>query len=379
LPRIIGYIVVGVLFSPSVLNVVPAATIDNLEIVTLIALSLVAYSIGSSLCIETIRNLAKGIAWITFLQSVGAWFLVTLVLTFVAPFVLPVPYATLYNFYFPMALVIGAIASATAPALTLAMLHEYKAKGPFTTTLLAIVALDDAVAIIAFAIAVGIAHPILVGDAGFSLYQMLGAPFLEITGSIALGAVFGFALLYLCKLAKHSGLLLVLVLGVLTLCGGIAEFFGLSLLLSNMTVGFVMANRDKSNETFAVIEGIEDVVFTAFFVLAGLHFNVEVMKIAGVFAVMLFVVRFGGKYFGTMLGAHISHSPPMFKKYLGLTLTPQAGVAIGLALCVKSVCADFPTFVDILVNTILASVIISELASPPIVKYAIFKTGENNS
>ena len=166
-PRVTGYILIGMLLSPSVLNLVSRATIESLDIITSVALGIVAYSIGSSLRLESLRRLGRSIGWITPFQSLGAWLIVTLVLAFSAPFVLAIPNATLFNYYFPLAFVIGAIASATAPALTLAIIHEYKARGPLTTTLLAVVALDDVIAIIAFAIAAGIAQPLMSGGGGF--------------------------------------------------------------------------------------------------------------------------------------------------------------------------------------------------------------------
>jgi len=371
-PRVTGYIIIGVLLSPSVLNLVPRATIESLDIITYVALGIIAYSIGGSLRLESLRKLGRSIAWITPFQSLGAWLIVTLVIAFLAPLILTIPNATFYQTYFPMAFIIGAIACATAPALTLAVVHEYKAKGPLTTTLLAVVALDDAIAVIAFAIAVGIAQPLVNGGA-ISGYQMFGVPFLEIAQSIGIGAAFAFALIYIARLVKTRPLLLVVVLGVIVLCVGVTNLLGISLIMANMVVGFIVANRVKRGDPFIVIEGIEDVVFAIFFVLAGMHFDASVMKIAGILAVLIFAFRFIGKYFGTVIGARISQAEDVVKKYLGFALVPQAGVAIGLALLARSA---FPTFGAVILNAVLASVIINELVAPPLTRYAIFKAGE---
>ncbi len=373
LPTVSGYIIVGLLLSPSVLNLVPRATVESLDIITSVGLGIIAYSIGGSLRLESMRKLGRSIAWIIPFESLGAWLIVTLVLAFLAPRILAVPGATFIDNYFPLAFVIGAIASATAPALTLAVIHEYKAKGPFTSTLLAVVALDDAVAVIAFAIAMGIAQPLVNGAGGISLYQMLAVPFLSIVKSIGIGAAFGFALIYLAKLVKTRALLLAVVLGVILLCIGVTNVLGISLIMANMVIGFVVANRGKESEPFTVVAGIEDVVFGVFFVLAGMHFDAGVMKIAGILGVLIFAFRFVGKYFGVRVGAKISHAPDTVKKYLGLALLPQAGVAIGLALLAKSA---FPAFGDILVNAILGSTIIAELVAPPVTKYTVFRAGE---
>ncbi len=372
-PRVTGYIIVGVLLSPSVLNLISRATIEKLDIITHVALGIVAYLIGSSLRLESIRKLGRSIVWITPLQSLGAWLIVTLVLAFVAPLILATPGATFMNNYLPLALVIGAIASATAPAVTMAVIREYRARGPFTTTLLAVVALDDAIAVIAFAIAIGIAQPLVSGNGGISLYQILAAPSLEIVQSIGIGAALGFALIYLVKLVKTRALLLTVVLGIILLCTGIANFLGISLIMASMTVGFIVANRMADSEPIMVIEGIEEIVFAIFFVFSGMHFDASVMRTAGIIALILFGVRFVGKYFGAVIGARISHASDTVKKYLGFALVPQAGVALGLALLAKNI---FPTLGDILFNVVLISVIINEIVAPPLTKYAIFKAGE---
>ena len=374
-PRITGYIIIGILLSPSLLNIVSAATIKNLDIITDIALGIIAFLIGGSLRLEPLRKLGRSIAWITPFQSLGAWLLVTLLLAFLSPLILTIPNTTFLHFYFPMAFIIGAISCATAPATIIAIINGYRAKGPLTTTLLAVVALDDAIAVVAFAIALGICQP-LVNGGNISFYQMLGVPFLHIAEAIAIGIFFAFALIYIAKLVRTRELLLVIVFGMIMLCIGVTNLLGISAILANMVAGFVVVNRAKKNEMFLAVEGIEDVIFAMFFVLAGLHFDLGVIKAAGILALLIILGRFSGKYFGARAGALISHAPGEVKKYLGLALLPKAGVTIGLALLAKSA---FPAFGAIIVNAILASVIINELVAPPLTKYAIFKAGEASS
>ena len=372
-PRITGYIIIGILLSPSLLNIISVATIENLDIMTNIALGIIAFLIGGSLRLEPIRKLGKSIAWITTFQSLGAWLLVTLLLVFLSPFILSIPNATMSQTYFPIALIIGAISCATAPAAIMAIIHEYKASGPLTTTLLAVVALDDAIAVIAFAIALGISQPLVTGAGGISLYEMLGIPFLHIAEAIAIGILFGFALIYIAKLAKMPDLLLVIVFGMIMLCDGVAELLGISAILANMVAGFIVMNKARKREIFLVVEKIEEVVYVMFFVLAGLHFDLHVMKAAGILAVLIILGRFSGKYFGVSAGAKISHASGEVKKYLGLALLPKAGVTIGLVILAKRA---FPAFGAIMVNAVLASVIINELIAPLLTKYAILKAGE---
>ena len=380
-PRVTGYIVVGILLSPSVLgsfglDFLSKAAVDSLDIITNVALGIVAYSIGKSLRTESIRKTGRIIAWIAPLQSLGAWLLVTLVIAFLSPLILSFPGKTFLQFYFPIALILGAIASATAPALTLAIIHDCRARGPLTTTLLAVVAIDDAIAVIAFAIAVGFAQPLVSGVGAVSYYQMFAVPFLGILKSVGIGVAFGFALINIAKLVKTRKLVLVAVLGVILTCVGVANFLGISLIMANMVVGFVVVNKGRKDEPFPVIENIEDVVFTFFFVLAGMHFDASVMKTAGILALSLFSIRFAGKYYGARIGARIAHAPEAIKKYIGFALLPQAGVAIGLAILARSAFPESPVLGDILLNAVLASVIISEIVAPPLVKYGITKAGE---
>jgi len=371
LPRITGYIVIGVLLSPSLLNIIHAETVGNLDIITDIALGFIAYLIGGSLKTESLRGLGRSITWITFLQSSGAWFLVTLVLAIFGHLI--IPNETFWQWYFPLAFIIGAISCATAPAATMAVIGEYKAKGPLTTTLLAVVALDDAIAVIAFAIASGICQPLVGGVNSPSFYQMLGVPFLHIVESAAIGIVFGIALMYISRLVRTRELLLVVVFGVIMLCVGLTSYLGISSILASMVVGFIIVNKVKREEMFLVVEEVEDVFFAMFFVLAGLHFDLSVLKVAGILALLIVLTRCMGKYFGARVGARISDAPYNVKKYLGFALLPKAGVTIGLALLSA---LEFPTFGTVMLNAVLASTIINELVAPPLTKYALFKAGE---
>lgn len=378
-PMITGYIIVGVLLSPSVFNVLSSATLDNMSPFISIALGIIAYSIGGRLHLRAIHKMERTILVIGFAQALGAFIVSVVTIMFIAPYFMGPSEATVINYYLPMSIIIGAIASATAPAAILALVREYRARGPLTTTLLSVVAFDDAIAIVLFSIAVRVASSMVAGVSDFSAYHMLLIPFLKILGSIAIGIVFGFMIVYLSRLVKERSLLLVVVLGVILLCVGVSKLLDFSEILSNMTVGFIAYNRLKigiREKTFNVIDDIEDVVFAMFFVLAGLHFNLGVIKTSGVLAILIIVTRFIGKYLGTRAGAVLAGAPEEVKKYLGLALLPKAGVSIGLGLLAAQA---FPTFGAIIYTSILASVIINELIAPPLVKYAIFKAGEQGT
>lgn len=371
LPRISGYIVVGILLGHAVFNLVSPEAVESLDPVTEIALGVIAFLIGGSLKVESLRGLGTSVTWITLLQSLGAWFLVALVLALVGPLI--IPGETFWQVYFPMAFIVGAISCATAPAATMAIISEYRAKGPMTTTLLAVVALDDAVAVVAFAIARSVSQPLVNPAAHTPLSRLLGIPLLGIVEALALGVAFGVALVYADRLLKSHRLLLVAVLGAVMLCAGIAIRLDLSLILANMAAGFVVTNKARGEEPFLVVEEIEDILYVMFFVLAGLHFDLSMLKIAGLLALSIVIARYAGKYAGAWIGATISHAPEAVRRYLGLALLPQAGVAVGLVLLAEK---TSPVFGAAMLGGVLASVIVNELITPPLTKYALFKAGE---
>ena len=371
LPKITGYIIVGVLLGPSLLNIIPKETVGRLNIITEIALGVIAYLIGASLKVESLRRLRKSITWIIIFQSVGACLLVTVVLAFTGHLV--IPSGTFWQCYFPMAFIIGAVSCATAPAATMAIISEYKAKGPLSTTLLAVVALDDAIAIMAFAVALGISQPLVSGAGGISFYQALGVPLLHIIESAAIGVAFAIALMYISRFARARKLLLAVVFGMVMLCAGISSYLGLSSILANMVVGFILVNKVRRKEIFLVLEEVEDTLYAMFFVLAGLHFDLRVVGTAGILALLIVLTRCFGKYTGAWIGAKVSGAPETVRKYLGLALLPKAGVTIGLILLAS---LEFPSFGGVMLSAVLASTIINELIAPPLAKYAISKAGE---
>jgi Kef-type K+ transport system membrane component KefB len=362
LPKISGYIIVGALLSPSLLGII---------IITEIALGIIAYLIGGSLKVKSLRNLGKSIVWIIIFQSMGACLLVTVALSLTGHLV--IPSGTFWQNYFPMAFIIGTVSCATAPAATMVIVREYKAKGPLSTTLLAVVALNDAIAVMAFAVALGISEPLVNGAGGISFYLTLGVPFLHIVESIVIGAAFAVALIYINRLAKARELLLAMVFGMVMLCTGIARYFGLSSILANMVMGFILVNKVRRKEVFGVLKDVEAALYAMFFVLAGLHFDLHVLKTTGILAMLIVLIRCIGKYAGTWIGAKISRAPDTVRKYLGLALLPKAGVTIGLILLASR---EFPGFGDVMLSAVLASTIINELIAPPLVKYAISKAGE---
>lgn len=379
-PTISGYIIIGM--GLSVFNIIPKElTNGDLSVIVEISLGIIGYLVGGTLNFGILKRFGKQIMVITSSQLMGAWILVTVLMAFLAPFILKltIPNPNFYQTYLPPAIVIGAISSATAPAATLAIIREYKASGPLTSTLLAVIAIDDALSIIAYTLGLSVAGALTVGSfSNISWLQIIMVPALDIGGAILLGTLLGFGMIYLIRFADTKKRLSVIVLGTILLGVGIAKTLNISGILASMSMGLVVTNRTRPNENaFEVIDEIDEIVFAMFFTLAGAHFDLGVMKEAGILSLLIVAGRCSGKYIGARIGATISHAPTVIKKYLGFGLFPKAGVTVGLALLAKQHPVFSGTSIgNIMISAILASVIINELIAPPLTKYALIKSGE---
>lgn len=372
-PRITGYLIVGFLLNPSVLHLIPQATIAKLEIITYVVLGVISYHIGGGLRLQSMKDLGKAIGWITLFQTLFPLLFSIILIAVAGPMFLNIPSGDFKNTFFPMAFILGAIACSSAPAAIVAIILEGKAKGPLTTTTLGVLALTDALAVFIFAISLGISQPLANGGSDFSLYQMLAIPLLHLIESAFLGMCFGMGLLFAARWVKTRSLLLVFVMGTIILCVGIAEHFKISYIFANMVAGFIVANRAAREDMFLVVEEVGDLLFSFFFVLNGTLFDLSGMKNAGVLTLLVILGRWSGKYLGARLGGKIAHAPEAIEKYPGLVLLPKAGLTLGLAFMAKNA---FPTFGAVMFDALIASTMINMLVTPPLAKYAFSKAGE---
>lgn len=375
-PRITGYLVVGMLLSPSLFNLIPEAALKPMRVFTTLALGLIAFEIGASLRMDSLRSSGRSLFWITTLQALFPWLISTVLITLMAPWMVDIPNSTFWTVSLPLGLLLGAMACPTAPAITVALVHECRARGPITTLLFAVVALTDVIAIIAYAVASGISRHLVNGEGGLSLQPMIADPFLEIAASAGIGVAMALVLLGVSRFFRTHALQMVMVVGISLLCTGICEALDISTLLANMSIGFVTVNWGAGDDLLAVLEDIEGVVFTGFFVISGLYFDLKAMHAAGWMTLVIILGRCSGKYLGAWLGAVLGGAGEAVRKYLGLALLPKAGLVIGLAIAAKS---SFPTLGSILFNGMLASVIVNTLLTPPLAKVALRKTGECGS
>jgi len=377
-PRVSGYIVTGMFLSPSVSGLFREELIrDELSIITDIALGIIAFSIGGSLVIKQIKKLYGSILWINVSESTGAFLVTTLLISVAAPFIMNGnSQFSFWQHLFPMALIIGAICAATAPAAVLAIVHEYRAKGPLTTTLLSVVALDDAMAIVFYSFAIALAQSLMTHSA-LSWQAMLYMPLSSIFMAMLVGIVPAILMKLIAFSIKRQEAMLGVVVGFIFLITGLANNLGASPLIANMVFGFFLVNFIKhAHDIFSVVEMTEEMIFSLFFTLAGAHLNIGLLTSSGWLLIGLITLgRFAGKFYGTRLGGCISGAPLAVRKYLGLALLPTAGVTVGLVLLTRNVLGSSPV-VDMMVNAVLGSVIVNELVSPPLVKHALVSSGE---
>jgi Kef-type K+ transport system membrane component KefB len=373
LPEITGYIIAGVVMGESVTGVFPLHMGESFTIITEIALGLIALTIGSEFSLVKLRRLGVASMIITVVQILATFAAVTIALLV---FRLDVPYA----------LLMGAIATATAPAATVAIVQSLRAKGPFVDYLYGVVALDDAGCVIVFGLTFAFVSGIIA--AGEQPVQTLSSsivPFIEIAVSLAIGIASGTAIHFLTRRKNNANEILIITIGVIFLTSACAIVFHLSPLLTNMAAGSVLINFSVRNyRIFRILEPLTPPVYALFFVIAGTELRLEIFLHREIVFLGLVYIAFRaiGKYGGVYLGCKISRVSPLVKNYLGLCMLPQAGVAIGLVLLIQAspvlagVGAAQMKILDMMVNIVLLSVFVNELIGPPLSKFAIVKGNE---
>ncbi len=370
LPEITGFIVAGLLLGESVTGIVPHHMQDSLKVVTEVALGLIALTIGGEFYWVKLKRMGKEMVIITLVQIVLAFSAVTAGML-------------LFKMELPFALMLGAIASATAPAATVAIVQSLRAHGLFIDYLYGVVALDDAGCVILFGVIFAAASGML-GAGGESAEGMIIVlhAFLEVFLSIVIGLVSGFLVHAVTRKKSNSNEIMIVTLGLIFLSTAAAIVFHLSPLLTNMAAGAMIINLSPRNHRiFRILEPFTPPVYALFFVIAGTELNPAIMlqKEILLLGLVYIIFRAAGKYAGVYIGCVISKVDKEIKNNLGLCMFPQAGVAIGLVLLIQAsplidVLTPAQTIViDQMVNIVLLSVFINELIGPPISKYAIIK------
>lgn len=382
LPAVTAYLVAGILIGPYLLGAfgvpglgfISMADINQYSILCDVALGFIAFSIGNEFRLAQLKQIGRQATVIGILQAVAATVLVDAALIglhFLIPELLPLP----------AAIVLGAVASATAPAATLMVVKQYKAKGPLTDILLPIVALDDAVGLILFAVSFGVAKALISG--AVSLVSILVEPLLEVGLSLLLGALMGFAFSFFERFfhSRSKRLAVSVAFVLLTVALSMLKFeiagvhVAFSSLLVCMMLGTVFCNVcDFSEELMDRLDRWTAPLFILFFVISGAELELASFRDPMVVCIGLVYIltRSAGKYFGSFASAKAVKCSPTITKFLGITLLPQAGVALGMAMKAEALGPAGA----IVANITLFSVLIYELVGPFLTKVALTKAGE---
>ncbi len=382
LPSVTAYLIAGVLIGPYCLGYlgldgIGFPTHDNVEALSVIsdvALGFIAFSIGNEFRLEDLKKTGKQAFVIGVLQALAATAVVDIALVIVH-FTMPDKLSV------SQAITLGAIATATAPAATLMVVRQYKAKGPLTKLLLPIVALDDAVGLIVFAVSFGIAKALIHGKA--DLVSIIVEPMIEIIASFALGAVMGFLLTKLEKLfnSNTNRLNLTIAFVFLTTALSMLSFnigsvhIGFSSLLVCMMLGTVFCNIcPLSHDLMEASDKWTSPLFALFFVISGAELELNVFTDSAIvlIGVIYIITRSIGKYFGALGSAKLVKCEPQICKYLGITLLPQAGVALGMCTTAMQLGEQGA----LIRNIVLFAVLVYELVGPLMTRQALQAAGE---
>jgi len=377
LPKVTGYILAGLLLNPRLTPIIPGDFVEHTDLVTNISLAFITFSVGGTLLMEKIRTLGKPIILITLFEAECAFLFVTTAFVTVIPLLGGFGDGSTVGQVLPMALLLGALAAPTDPSATLAVVHEYHAKGEVTSTIMGVAAFDDILGIINYSLAISFA-------AMFVLHQPLRSdsllePVIKIVGSIGIGILFGWILNGLIRLIRHEkeGVLITLVFSLLALCYGVTSSLGGDELLSTMAMGVVVTNYNpQRDKVFQILERYtEELIFVLFFTLSAMHLDFSVLM-ANLPIILLFVLfRSLGKWTGAFLGGKLGRSSRMVQRYTVGGLLPQGGIVIGLALLIRQD-ATFADFAAILVNVIIGATIVHEIIGPIVSKTALRLAGE---
>lgn len=385
LPAVTAYLLAGILIGPYCLGRLGVEglgfttheSVTSLSLISEVALGFIAFAIGNEFRVSQLKKIGKQATIVAVFQALTATVLVDLSLFVV--------HLIIGEEKFPLSavLILGAVATATAPAATMMVVNEYKAKGPLVDILLPIVALDDAVGLVVFAVSFGVARAISLGVV--SLAAIILEPIIEVVLSLVLGAVMGFLFNYFEQFfhsnSKRTCLSVAFV--IVTVAMSMISFeiagihVGFSSLLVCMMMGTVFCNIcNYSEELMDRVDSWTTPVMVLFFVLSGAELELDVfldVAIVGI-GIVYIVFRSLGKYCGAAFSAKMVNCSPTIQKYLGITLLPQAGVALGMSL--KAL--EFPGAGEIVRNITLFSVLIYELVGPIATKMALMAAGEIN-
>ena len=359
LPRVTLLLIFGFLIGPGCLNLLPDTFVNSFDLTADMALVMVGFLLGGQFTLREMREYGRQVFWISILAVV-----VTAVLIFLG--------LTLFGVALPLALLLAGIGPATAPAATLDVVREAKSQGPFTRTLLGVVAVDDAWGLILFSFC-SAAAAAMSGLDGFD--SPLVMALWEIGGAIVLGIVLGLPAAHLTGRIEPGEPTLSEALGVVFLCGGLAIWLDVSFLITSMVVGVVVVNlAQHHSRPFHAIENIEWPFMVIFFVLSGASLELAAIETVGMIAGVYIVARALGRISGSWAAGMLCRAEKPVSRWMGWALMPQAGVALGMALVASN---RMPDFKEMLLPIVISSTVFFELTGPILTRYALHRVGES--
>jgi Kef-type K+ transport system membrane component KefB len=356
LPRVTLMLLFGILIGPGILDLIPAVVTDRFELIASMALLMVGFLLGGRLTRDNLRRFGREIISISVTAAIGTALMVFLGLVLVG-----VP--------LNIAILLGCIASATAPAATVDIVMESGYKGRFTNLLLTVVALDDAWGLIIFSLGLALVAALVgVGDHSSPLLMALK----DIGGAAILGLLIGLPASYLTGRIRQGQPMLTEALGLVFICGGLAIWLDVSFLIASMVMGAVVANLATHHEyPFHAIEGIEWPFMVIFFVLAGASLEFSALKDISLIGSVYVACRITGKVLGAWLGGRYSGARRVTCRWIGVAMLPQAGVAMGMALVATSL---LPEYRQVVLSVVISSTVFFELIGPPFTRLALRRT-----
>lgn len=363
-PRVVGYILAGILFAPDFLG--GSLGVDTTEWtrpIVAVTLGIIAYLIGGAVTVSQLRQLGWTIVTATIGKVTGSFLAVLVGFSLLGVAVADVPNVTL-------ALLLAAIATTTAPAAIVAIIHQYRARGPLTTALLGMVALDDVLALVIFSLVLAAME-----STGFG--AAVPAVIWEVVAAIGFGMAGGYIIERSAGYLPDQELKLVALIGGIILLTGLAETWHFSPLLAAMALGFStrLFAGAHSEPLFRPLEQLQEVVFVLFFTLAGLHFAPAVVLSHAGLIVLYFLLRAGGQIVGAMIGARLAGAPRVISHNVGLVMLPQGGVAIGMALMLTSV-PSLENSALLVVNIVTATTLLTETFGAVATRFGLARAGE---
>ncbi len=366
LPSIIGHIAAGVLIGPYGLSLFKPEVFENFTPITDFALCLFGLSLGTHLILRKLRSAGKRILFILIAEILLVPTIIFSLLFFLG------------NVPITQAILLSAIGLTTSPSTIIQLVHENRSKGIFTKTLVTSVALNNIASLILFWIMLNIALSLVGRQGSLAVPAVFFAPVKEIAGAGILGTVMAFGLIYFTRKQASLTYYFSFLIIVMLLIAGFSQSLQLPGFLASMVLGFFISNySSKKHILMKSITNIEPGIYTLFFVLAGTHLDFKMIQTAGMVGIAFIAARALGKYIAPTVGAYLSGSPTTIKRWIGISLFPQAGISIGFVLIIKSF-TEFSPFADIIIAIILGSVVVFEILGSLLTDIAIEMSGEKN-